>query len=91
MKTPALHDIITYWKENCVTCMLDSVQATMVVHLRQMRKQFCWRSRSDIMRKAQLQLGKRYLRRGTEVKKHGNVASFHLASRCIHSNLRRKG
>lgn len=71
--------------------MLESVQAIMVEYLRWMKKQFCWRIRSDVMRKAQLQFGKRYLRRGTEVKKHGNVASFHLASRCIHSNLRRKG
>lgn len=43
------------------------------------------------MRKVQLKFGKQCLRRVTEVKKHGNVASFHLASRCMHSNLRGKG
>lgn len=42
------------------------------------------------MRKVQLKFGKQHLRRGIEGKKHGNVALFHLASRHVQSNLRRK-
>lgn len=46
------------------------------------RNTFCWRIRKDFMTKVQLKCGKQYLRGGTEMREHRNMASVHLASRC---------
>lgn len=42
---------------------------------------FCWRIRNGFMTQVQLKCGKQYLRGGTEVREHRNVASVRLASR----------